>query len=242
MRRSTIITELSTPRYTRISRRKKAKQSSDKSPSGAYYAWKYSALRPGTSSSPSLQFTSDGDGSLSSPELKGTPAAKTSFMSKKRAEKSKEPSLIKKRGIAIRYGEKLHLSKSSPGSNKKEPTASIIPCTAKIVTIIEDTVGIQSPEPTEGRDDPPVHKTYTIPHTFNYIFLDVVEQGKDSLWMYFMKFLSPSDLLVILTSNKGLFSSKVSYQLVMDLAIRAFPKHAYTVIERMLTPAENETL
>jgi hypothetical protein len=56
-----------------------------------------------------------------------------------------------------------------------------------------------------------------------------------------MKFLSPSDLLVILPSNKGLFSSKVLYQLVMDLAIMAFPKRAYTGIERMLTAVENET-
>jgi hypothetical protein len=62
------------------------------------------------------------------------------------------------------------------------------------------------------------------------------------MWMYFMKFLSPSDLLIILTSNKGLFSSKVSYQLVMDLARRDFPKRAYTVIEIMLTAVENETL
>jgi negative regulator of sigma E activity len=57
-----------------------------------------------------------------------------------------------------------------------------------------------------------------------------------------MKILSPSDLLVILTSNKELFSSKVSYQLVMDHARRAFPKHAYTVIDRMLMAVENETL
>jgi hypothetical protein len=70
----------------------------------------------------------------------------------------------------------------------------------------------------------------------------VVKQGQDSMWMYFMKFLSPSDLLAILTSSKGLFSSKVSYQLVMDLARRAFLKRAYTVIERMLTVVENETL
>jgi hypothetical protein len=60
--------------------------------------------------------------------------------------------------------------------------------------------------------------------------------------MYFMKFLSPSDLLVILTSNKGLFSSKVSYPLVMDLARRAFPKCAYKFIERMLTAVGNEAL
>jgi hypothetical protein len=46
-------------------------------------------------------------------------------MYKKRAEESEKLSLIKKRGFAIRYGKKLHLSKSSPGSNKKEPTASI---------------------------------------------------------------------------------------------------------------------
>jgi hypothetical protein len=52
--------------------------------------------------------------------------------------------------------------------------------------------------------------------------------------MYFMNLLSPSDLLIILTSNKGLFSSKVSYQLLMDLARRAFPKLAYTVIERIM--------
>jgi hypothetical protein len=123
-------------------------------------------------------------------------------MSKKRAENSDEWSLINKRGLAIRYGEKLHLSKSSPDSKKKEPTASIIPCTAKIATGIEDTTGIRSPEPTEGRDDPHVHKTYTRPHTFKDIFLDVVEQGQDSMWMYFMKFLSPSDLIIIPTSNK----------------------------------------
>jgi hypothetical protein len=47
----------------------------------------------------------------SSQEPKGTPAAKTNFVSKKRAEKSEERSLINKRGLAIRYGEKLHLSK-----------------------------------------------------------------------------------------------------------------------------------
>jgi hypothetical protein len=87
-----------------------------------------------------------------------------------------------------------------------------------------------------------VHNTYTRPHTFKDIFLDVVEQGKDSMWIYFMKFLSLNNLLVILTSNKGLFSSKVSYQLVIDLATRAFPKRAYTVIEIMLTAVENETL
>jgi hypothetical protein len=163
-------------------------------------------------------------------------------MSKKRAEKSEERGVIKKRGLAIRYGKKLHLSKSSPDSKKKEPTASMIPCTAKIATRIEDTTGNWSPEPTEGSDDPPVHTTYTRPHTFKNIFLDVVEQGKCSMWIYFVKFLSPSDLLVILTSNKGLFSSKVSYQLVMDLARRVFPRRAYTVIERMLTADENETL
>jgi hypothetical protein len=90
MRRSTRINGLSTPRSTIISRRKKEKKPPDKSPSGEYDAWQYSALRPGTSSSPSLQFTSDGDGS----ERKGTPAVKTSFTSKKRAEKSQERSLI----------------------------------------------------------------------------------------------------------------------------------------------------
>jgi hypothetical protein len=100
---------------------------------------------------------------------------------------------------------------------------------------------MQFPEPTEGRDEPPVHKTYKRPHTFKDIFLDVVEKGQDSMWIYFMNFLSPSDLLVILTSNKGLFSSKVSYWLVMDLARRAFPKCAYTVIDRMLRAVENET-
>jgi hypothetical protein len=62
------------------------------------------------------------------------------------------------------------------------------------------------------------------------------------MWMYFMTSMSPSDLLIILTSNTGLFSSKVSYQLVMDLARRAFPKRAYTIIERMLRAVENETL
>jgi hypothetical protein len=162
-------------------------------------------LRPETSSSLSLQVTSDVDGSLGSPERKGTSAVKTSSMSKKRSDKSEERSLIKKRGFAVRYGKKLHLGKSSPGSNKKQPTASIISWTANIATRKEDTTGIRSPEPMEGRDDPPVHKTYTRPHTFKDIFLDVVEQGHDSMWMYFMKFLSPSDILVILISNKGLF-------------------------------------
>jgi hypothetical protein len=97
------------------------------------------------------------------------------FMSKKRAEKSKEGSLIKKRGLAIRYGKKLHLSKSSPGSNNNESTTSTIPCKAKISTRIEETTGTRSPEPTEGRDGSPVHKTYTRPHNFKDIFLDVVE-------------------------------------------------------------------
>jgi hypothetical protein len=60
--------------------------------------------------------------------------------------------------------------------------------------------------------------------------------------MYFMKFLSPSDHLFILTSKKGLFSSKVSYHLVMDLARRAFSKRAYTFIERIPKAVENETL
>jgi hypothetical protein len=163
-------------------------------------------------------------------------------MSTKRAEKSEDRSLIKKRGLAIRHGKKLHLSKSSPGRIKKEPTASIILCTAKIATRIEDTAGSRSPEPTEGRYDPPVNNTYTILHSLNDIFPDVVEQRQDSIWMYFMKFLSPSDLLVIPTSNKGLFSSKVSFQLVIDLARRAFPKCAYSIIERMLPAVENETL
>jgi hypothetical protein len=97
MRRSTRSTGRSTPRYNRSFRRKKAKQSPDKSPSGEYDAWKYAALRPGTSSSSSLQFTSDGNESLSSPEQKVTPAAKMSFVYKKRADKSEERSLIKKR-------------------------------------------------------------------------------------------------------------------------------------------------
>jgi hypothetical protein len=134
------------------------------------------------------------------------------------------------------------LSKSSPDSNKKEPTAIIIPSTLNIATRTEETVGIRSLKPTNGSDDPPVHKTYTRHHTFKEIFLDLVEQGQDSMWVYFMKFLSPSDLLTILTSNKGLFSSKVSYPLTMDLARRAFPKRAYTVIERMLMAVENETI
>jgi hypothetical protein len=43
-------------------------------------------------------------------------------MSKKRAEKSEDWSLIKKRRLAIISGEKLHLSNSSSDSNKKEPT------------------------------------------------------------------------------------------------------------------------
>jgi hypothetical protein len=62
------------------------------------------------------------------------------------------------------------------------------------------------------------------------------------MWVYFMEFLFPSDLLIILTSNKGLFSSKVSYQLMMDLSRMAFPKCAYMVPERMLMAVENETL
>jgi hypothetical protein len=119
---------------------------------------------------------------------------------------------------------------------------SIFPSTAKITTRIEDTAGTRYPEPTEGRDDPHVHKIYTRPHTFKGIFLDVVEQGQNSMWMYFIKFMSPSDLLVILTRNKGLLSSKVAYQLVMDLARRVFPKHAYIVIERIMKALENETL
>jgi hypothetical protein len=49
MRRSTRITGLSTPRPTRSSRRKKAKQSPDKSPSGEYDAWQHAAFKPGTS-------------------------------------------------------------------------------------------------------------------------------------------------------------------------------------------------
>jgi hypothetical protein len=76
----------------------------------------------------------------------------------------------------------------------------------------------------------------------HYIFLDVVEQGQDSVWMYFMIFLSQSDLLIILTSNKGLFSSKTLYQLVMDIARRAFPKCVYTVIEIILMAFVNEIL
>jgi hypothetical protein len=42
-------------------------------------------------------------------------------LSMKRDEKYEERSLIKKRGLAIRYGKKLHLSKSPPGGNNKEP-------------------------------------------------------------------------------------------------------------------------
>jgi hypothetical protein len=142
MRRSTRTTGLSTPRSTRSSRRKKVTQSPAKSPSGEYNAWQYTDLRPGTSSSPSIQFTSECDGSLSSPEQRGTPAAKMSFVSKKRAEKSEERSLINERGLAIRSGGNLHLSKSSSGRNQKGPTASIIPSTPKIATIIEDTVDL----------------------------------------------------------------------------------------------------
>jgi hypothetical protein len=123
-----------------MSRRKKAKQSPDKSPGQEYNAWQYAALRPGIPYSPSLQFTNDGDCSLSSPEYKGTPAAKTSFMSNKRAGKSEERSLIKKRRLAIRSGKKLYLSKSSSGSNKKEPTASII---TSVVLISRDRDGIE---------------------------------------------------------------------------------------------------
>jgi hypothetical protein len=58
-------------------------------------------------------------------------------LSKKRTEKSEERSLIKKKGLAIRSGKKLYLRKSSSGSNKKEPTAIIIPSMAKIASIIE---------------------------------------------------------------------------------------------------------
>jgi hypothetical protein len=163
-------------------------------------------------------------------------------MVKKRTEKSEERSLINKMGLAIRSGKKIHLSKSSSARNKKEPTAAIIPSTAKMARITEDAPGIRSPEPTEGRYGPPVHKTYTRPRTFKHIFLDVVEQAQDSTWMYFMKFISPSDLLVILTRNKGLFSSKVSHQLVMNLARSALLKRSYTVIERMLNAVENKTL
>jgi hypothetical protein len=83
------------------------------------------------------------------------------------------------------------LSKSSSGSNKKEPTASIIPSTAKIATRIEDNEGIHSPEPTEGRDELPVHKTYKRPHTFKENLLDVAEQVQDLMWMSFMNFMSP---------------------------------------------------
>jgi hypothetical protein len=57
-------------------------------------------------------------------------------MSKKRDEKSEERILIKKRVLAIRSGKKLYFSKSSSDSNNKEPTASIIPGTAKIATRI----------------------------------------------------------------------------------------------------------
>jgi hypothetical protein len=114
--------------------------------------------------------------------------------------------------------------------------------TTKIATKIEDTAGVCPPEATEGRDEPPVQKTYTRPHTSKDIFLDVLEQGQDSMWIYFMKFLSPSDLHVTLTSNKGLFSSKVSYELMMDLARRAFPKLTYPVIEIMLMAVDNETV
>jgi hypothetical protein len=88
MRKSTRSTGVSIQRSTRSPRRKKAKQSPDKSTSGEYNAWQYAALGHGTSSSPSVQFTSDSTGSLGSPERKGTPSAKTRFMSKKRAEKS----------------------------------------------------------------------------------------------------------------------------------------------------------
>jgi hypothetical protein len=122
-------------------------------------------------------------------------------MSKNRTEKSEERSLIKRRGLAIRSGKNLHLNKSSSDSNKKEPTASIIPSTTNIATRIEDTKGIRSPEPTKGRDDPPAHNNYTRPHTFKDVFIDVVKQGRYSMWMHFMKFLSPRDILVILTSN-----------------------------------------
>jgi hypothetical protein len=95
-------------------------------------------LRPGTSSSSSLQFTSDGDGSLISRERKGTPAAKTSFVSKKSAEKSEEGRLFKKTGLAITSGKKLHLSKSSSSSNKKEPTArSGMPPKTRLIVMAE---------------------------------------------------------------------------------------------------------
>jgi hypothetical protein len=61
-------------------------------------------------------------------------------MSNKRAGKSEERSLIKKRRLAIRSGKKLYLSKSSSGSNKKEPTASII---TSVVLISRDRDGIE---------------------------------------------------------------------------------------------------
>jgi hypothetical protein len=151
--------------------------------------------------------------------------------------------LVNKRGLDIRSGGELHFSKSSAGRKKGTYCKHHSKYGRdRYKTRIEDTTGNQSPEPMEGRYEPPVHKTYTKPHTFKDIFLEVVEQGQDSTWMYFMKFLSPSDLLIILTSNKGLFSSKVSYQLVMDLSRRAFQKCAYMVIERMTMEVENETL
>jgi hypothetical protein len=92
-------------------------------------------------------------------------------MSKKKDEKSEERSLIKKRRLAIISGKRLHLSESFSGRNKKGPTASIIPSTPKIATIIEDTVGIRSPEPVEGRDEPPVHNNYTRHHALKDKFL-----------------------------------------------------------------------
>jgi hypothetical protein len=105
-------------------------------------------------------------------ELHVKEEARTSFMSKKRAENSEELSLIKQRGLAIIYEKKLHLSKSSSDSKKKGPTASIIPSMAKIGTIIEDIAVTQSQDPMEGRDEPPVRKTYTRPHTFKDILLN----------------------------------------------------------------------
>jgi hypothetical protein len=61
------------------------------------------------------------------------------------------------------------------------------------------------------------------PHTLIDILLYVKdEEVRDFMWMYSIKFFSPNDMLNILMCNKKLLSSKMSYQLVMDLASRVF--------------------
>jgi hypothetical protein len=163
MRRITRTTGFSTPRSTRSSRRKKAKKPPDKSPSGEYNTWKYAALRPGTSSSHIVYSSQVMVMSHSFPQSEKELQQQRRASCPRRGMTSLK-SLIKKRGLAIRLGEKLHLSKSSSSRSKKGPTASIITSTARIATRIYDTAGIWYPEPMEGRYEPPVYKTYTIPN------------------------------------------------------------------------------